>query len=95
MSRYLQKSQKKIGHPLWTFPHPPQTFFEIPPCAKHVIFISEFDNFGKNPPLYDIKNISEISACAWRNFQFIFLDHFSSPIRPKMVEFHSHSILTG
>ena len=24
-----------------------KTYFEIPPCAKHFIFISEFDNFGK------------------------------------------------
>ena len=48
------------------------SFFEIPSCAKHVIFISEFDNFGENPPLYDIKNNFEMSACAWRNFKNIF-----------------------
>jgi len=47
-------------------------FFEISPCAKHVIFISEFDNFGKNHPLYDKKNIFLISACAYRNFKNIF-----------------------
>ena len=66
-------------------------FFEIPQCAKHVIFISEFDNFGKNPPFYDIENIFE-TACAWRNFKNIFLAHF---LRPKVVEFHPYSIMTG
>ena len=47
-------------------------FFEIPPCPKHEIFISEFENFDKNPSLYDIKNVFAIFACAWRNLKKYF-----------------------
>ena len=34
--------------------------------------VSEYDNFGRNPPLYDIKDNFEISAFEWRNFKSIF-----------------------
>ena len=73
-----------------------ELFFEIPPCTKCVIFITEFDNLGKNHPLYGIKNIFETSACALWNFKNIYSRPlFITIFRPKMVEFHPDSILTG
>ena len=61
-----------------SYVHPPQFFFEIPPYAKHVIFISEFDNFGKNPRLYDIRNILKLLHEHGGMSKIFFLDHFSS-----------------
>ena len=58
---------------------PPTTnfFFEIPQCAKHVIFICEYDNFGKNSPFYGIKIVIEIAHGEISKKKKI-LHHFSS-----------------
>ena len=52
-------------------------FFEIPPCAKHVIFISEFVNFGINPPLYDIRIFLKFLHVHGGISKIFFLDHLS------------------
>ena len=77
-----------------SYVHPPQTFFLIPPCKKHVNFISEFDNFGKNPPVYDVKNILKFLHVHGGMSKKISRPLFIIFFRPKMVEFPPYSILT-
>ena len=71
-------------------------FFKIPLYPKHVIFISEFDNFGKNPSLYDIKISLKFLNTHGGISKIFFLDQFLTIIfRPEMLKFHPYSILTG
>ena len=49
-----------------------ENFIEIPPCAKKVIFITEFAIWCKNPPFYEVKKIFQKRLCAWRNFKIFF-----------------------
>ena len=58
-----------------------KNIFEIPPCAHHVIFITEFVLLIKTPSFYDMNSFNKKMACAWRNFKNI----FSRPL------FHQHS----
>ena len=34
-------------------------FLKIPPCADHVIFITEFATLSTNPPLYEVYQLRE------------------------------------
>ena len=63
-----------------------KSFIEIPPCAKKVIFITEFAIWCKKNPFYKVKKIFQKRLCEWRNFRNI----FSRPLfiiifKPKMV----------
>ena len=63
--------------------------FEIPPCAHHVIFISEFNQ------KYKFSNKNNMVS-AWRNFKNIFpTPLFIIIFRPEMLKFHPYFILTG
>ena len=46
-----------------------QNFLEIPPCAKNVIWITEFGIQWKNPPFSEVNLNSANKLCAWRNFK--------------------------
>ena len=35
-----------------------KNIFEIPPCAHHVIFITEFVLLIKNPPFYEVNSFT-------------------------------------
>ena len=47
-------------------------FIEIPPCAKKVIFSTEFVLLDLNPPFYVVNQEVWKRSCAWRNFRNIF-----------------------
>ena len=73
-----------------------KSFVEIPPCAKKVIFITEFAIWCKNPPFYEVKKIFRKRLCAWRNFKInfsrlLFIIIFST----KILFSGPYSILTG
>ena len=65
-------------------------FVEIPPCAKKVIFITEFGILGKNLPIYKVRQnnvahggISKInkfkttfSTIIFKNVNFRYIFHF-------------------
>ena len=61
----------------FSYVHPPQLFFWNS-YTKHVIFIREFDNFGNNPCLYDIRNILKFLHAHGGMSKIFFLDNFSS-----------------
>ena len=55
----------------------PQDFLEIPPCAHHVIFITEFVLLMKIPPFYEV-NLSNRKWQAHGGISKIFfLNRFS------------------
>ena len=47
-------------------------FIEIPPCAKKVIFSTEFVLLDLNPHFYEVNQEVWKRPCAWRNFKNIF-----------------------
>ena len=49
-----------------------KNFIEIPPCAKKVIFSTEFVLLDLNPPFYEVNQEVWKKPCAWRNFKNIF-----------------------
>ena len=55
-----------------------KSFIEIPPCAKKVIFITEFGIWWQNPSFYEVKKVFQKRLCAWRNLKIIFSRPFSS-----------------
>ena len=67
---------------------------ETPPCAKEVIFITEFAILPKIPPFYEVKKIFQKRLSAWRNFKNIFCrPHYPISFRPKIVFVDTDSIL--
>ena len=59
-----------------------KTFIEIPPCAKKVIFSTEFVLFDLNPHLYEVNQEVWKRPCAWRNFKNIFCVLYKYPKKP-------------
>ena len=49
-------------------------FNEIPPCAKKVIFSTEFVLLDLNPHFYEVNQEVRKRPCAWRNFNKFFCD---------------------
>ena len=71
-----------------------KSLIEITPCAKKVIFITEFAIWCKNSPFYEVNKIFQKRLCAWRNFKII----FSRPLfiiifRMKILSSGPYSIL--
>ena len=63
-------------------------FIEIPPCAKCVIFITDFALLSTNLPFYEVKKIFWKRLCAWRNFKNIFSRPlFTIIFSPKIFHF--------
>jgi hypothetical protein len=50
---------------------------ELYPCAKEVIFITEFALLCRNPPYYEVKKIFQKGFAHGGISKIIFLDHFS------------------
>ena len=73
---YVDASQKRI--------------IEISPCAKKVIFITEFAILCKNPPFYEVKKYFPKKALCMEEFQ----NKFSRPLftiifKPKILSLES------
>ena len=51
--------------------------FEIPPCAHHVIFITEFLLLIKIPPFYEVNSFNRKWQAHGGISKIFFLDHFS------------------
>ena len=75
--------------------NPTNFFFEIPPCAKKVIFITPFVFLDLNPHFCVLNELVWKRLCAWRNFKNIFSrPHFTIIFRPKILIFDTYSILS-
>ena len=61
-------------------------FIEIPPCAKKVIFSTEFVLLDLNPPFYEVNQEVWKRSCAWRNFKNIFCVLSTYPKKPFRTE---------
>ena len=59
-----------------------KNFIEIPPCAKKVIFSTEFVLLDLNPHFYEVNQEVWKRPCAWRNFKNIFCVLSTCPKRP-------------
>ena len=71
----------------------PQDFFwELPPCANHVIFITEFVLLTKTPPFYEGNSFNRKRLAHGGIFS---RPLFTIIFRPKILKFHPYSILTG
>ena len=57
-----------------------KNIFEIPPCAHHVIFITEFVLLIKIPPFYEVNSFSRKWQAHGRISKIFILDHFSPSI---------------
>ena len=69
--------------------------YEILPCSKKVILITEFGILCKNPPFYEVKMIFQKRLCTWRNFKIIFSRPlFTIIFKPKILILDTYSILT-
>ena len=72
-----------------------KSFIEIPPCAKKVIFITEFVLLDLNPHFYEVNQEVWKRPCAWRNFKNIFSRPlFTIIFRPKILILDTYSILS-
>ena len=60
-------------------------FFEIPPFAKKVIFITKFTILLTNPPFYEVKNIFKKGFARGEISEIFLLDHSSSSILSQNV----------
>jgi hypothetical protein len=54
-----------------------KNIFEIPPCAHHVIFITEFVLLIKIPPFYEVNSFNRKCQAHGGISKIFFLDHFS------------------
>jgi hypothetical protein len=54
-----------------------KNIFEIPPCAHHVIFITEFVLLIKIPPFYEVNSFNRKCQAHGRISKIFFLDHVS------------------
>ena len=54
-----------------------KNIFEIPPCAQHVIFITEFVHLIKIPPFYEVNSFNRKCQAHGGISKIFFLDHFS------------------
>ena len=61
-------------------------FIEIPPCAKKVIFSTEFVLLDLNPHFYEVNQEVWKRPCAWRNFKNIFCVLSGYPKKPFRTE---------
>ena len=52
--------------------HIPEFFFEIPPCTKKVIFVTELLILCKNPPFYEVNILLTKKALRIEEFHFLF-----------------------
>ena len=59
---------------------------EIPPCAKKVIFSTEFVLLDLNPHFYEVNQEVWKRPCAWRNFKNIFCVLSTPPKKPFRTE---------
>jgi hypothetical protein len=50
---------------------------DIPPCANHVIFITEFVFLIKTPPFYEVNSFNRKYLARGGISKIYFLDHFS------------------
>ena len=77
-SYFLYVSKIEYGWNLWLkvlfimCTYITKNFIEIPPCAKKVIFSTEFVLLDLNPPFYEVNQEVWKRPCAWRNFKNIF-----------------------
>ena len=80
-----------------SFLHTPLRFlFEIPPCGKKVIFVTEFVILCKNHSFSEVNHCVRKLLPAWRDFKNIFSRPlFTIICRPKMAKFYPYSILTN
>ena len=56
---------------------PQEFFWEISPCAHHVIFITEFVLLIKIPPFYEVNLFNRKRQVHGGISKIFFLDHFS------------------
>ena len=63
-----------------------KVFIEIPPCAKKVIFTTEFVFLDLNPHFYEVNQEVWKRPCAWRNFKNIFSVLYKYPKKPFRTE---------
>jgi hypothetical protein len=54
-----------------------KNIFEIPPCAHHVIFITEYVLLIKIPPFYEVNSFHRKCQAHVGISKIFFLDHFS------------------
>ena len=69
-------------------------FWEVPSCAHHVIYITEFVLLIKIPPFYEV-NLFNRKFQAHGGISKIFLSRPLFIFRPEMLKFHPYSILIG
>ena len=70
-----------------------RTFWEIPSCVHHIIFINEFLLLIKISPLYDINSSNRKWLVHGGISKIFFQDYFFTIIfMPDMLKFHPYSI---
>ena len=86
MGRYLKGFFLSYGH------KPQRVFFEIPPCAKKVIFVGEFVILSKNLQFYEVKKNGFVHGEISKKRRKIIRPLFTIIFKPKIQKFHPYSI---